>query len=207
MSSESTEQRFARLVIAAFESQALTTDELVKQAGGPSNTYMTGLRKAAEGKGPLTEPRSDTYRRIERAANWRKDSARLVWRGAKPAPYPVPDWEPTYGKREELPRRRRFSSGLDGYVERIADRLLDLEERVDFLEQQLQDKGGDEGDAGGTPATRKPDSGPDKPSPAELRVLPTAASKTATEPSVTKRRRKQDEAIQENQDPGGFEPS
>lgn len=48
------------------------------------------------------------------------------------------------------------------------------------------------------------------PSPADqlgtARDLPSAASKIA-EPSVTKRRRKQDAAIQENQDTGSFDPS
>lgn len=206
MSSESPEQRFARLVIEAFESQALTTDELVKQAGGPSNTYMTGLRKAAEGKSGFKEPRSDTYGRIERAANWKRGTARKVWRGGEPEPHPefvpVAPWQ----KEPELPRRRTFSSGLDGYVERIADRLLDLEERVDYLEQQLQERGGDEGDAGGAPATRKPDSGPDKPSSSGLSALPTAASKTPTTPSVNKRRQRQDAAAEASQDDGDFEP-
>lgn len=202
MSSESPAQRFARLVIAAFESQALTTDELVKRAGGPSNTYMTGLRKAAEGLADMKEPRSDTYRRIERAANWQRDTARLVWRGDDPRPQP--EFQPVapWHKKPELPRARRFSSGLDGYVERIADRLLDLEERVDFLEQQLQAQGGDEGDAGGTPATKLPGSGPAAPP----RALPTAASKTTSEPSVNKRRRRQDEAAEASQDDGGMEP-
>lgn len=136
MSSNS--KRFASLVIAAFEERALTTDELVKQAGGPSNTYMTNLRKAAEGKVEMTEPRSDTYRRIEVAANWRRGTARLVWRGEDPVTNPESRFDLLRKVAgEPTPQRRRFSDSLEGYVERIADRLTDLEERVEVLEQQI----------------------------------------------------------------------
>lgn len=164
MSSNS--QRFASLVIAAFDDRALTTDELVKQAGGPSNTYMTSLRKAADGKADMTEPRSDTYRRIEVAGNWKKGTARLVWRGADPVV--IPKYEPVseWSTPESLPPRRRFSTGLEGYAERIADRLMDLEERVDLLEQQLHERLGGDGnvdaDHAGDPApTTEPGSGSD----------------------------------------------
>lgn len=212
MSSNS--ERFAKLVLAAFDAEGHTTDELVHEAGGPSSTYMTGLRKAATGA-PMTEPRSDTYRRIESAAGWRRGVGRRVWLGEDPEllrhaaavrlrEAVGPD--AVIVERQPGPRKKRYSAGRDGFIERLADRLLDLEERVDFLEQQMQKIGGDEGDAGGTPATRKPDSGPDEPPSSGLSVLPTAASKTPTTPSVNKRRQRQDDAAQASQDDGDFEP-
>lgn len=207
MSSNS--QRFATLVIAAFDDRTLTTDELVKQAGGPSNTYMTNLRKAAKGEVEMKEPRSDTYGRIERAANWKKGTARLVWRGDEPDVIPPVDADHPLSRyaKPEMPPRRRFSGGIDGYVERIADRLIDLEERVELLEQRLQEGGGDDGEATSA-ENRKPAPGPDDQpgTRGQLRGLPTAANKTKDEPSVSKRRRRQDESAEASQDDGDFDP-
>lgn len=82
MSSKS--EQFAKTVLAAFEIAGLVTDVEVGAAGGPSTTYMTNLRKAALGNEDLTEPRSDTYRRIETAAGWPPGAARALYREGTP---------------------------------------------------------------------------------------------------------------------------
>lgn len=82
-------QRFARLVLDAFEAAGRITDAEVGRAEGPSTTTMTKLRNAAKGAGKLAEPRSQTWSAIERAANWPTGSARKVWEGGEP-PTPLP---------------------------------------------------------------------------------------------------------------------
>lgn len=123
--------------------------------------------------------------------------------------------------KEWMPEDFEADDPVSGVAHALSERIDALEARVQQLEARYRPrrplaaapvrstrKGGDEGDAGGTPATKGPGSGPDKPSsPAGLRALPTAASKTATEPSVNKRRRRQDEAVEASQDDGGMEPS
>lgn len=78
------DQRFARIVLDAFKAAGLHTDERVKAAGGPSSTWMTGLRKAAAGVEKLRPVRNDTYDAIERAAGWPADTARRVYAGGEP---------------------------------------------------------------------------------------------------------------------------
>lgn len=80
-------QRFARLVLAAFDAAGRSTDAEVGRAGGPSTSTMTKLRAAAKGA-DLAEPRSQTWTAIEKAANWPAGSARKVWEGDNP-PEPV----------------------------------------------------------------------------------------------------------------------
>lgn len=80
-------QRFAHLVLSAFEAAGRTTDAQVGAAGGPSTSTMTKLR-AARGGGPLAEPRSTTWTAIERAANWPPGAARAVWAGGDPPETP-----------------------------------------------------------------------------------------------------------------------
>lgn len=83
-------QRFADLVLAAFEAAGRTTDSEVGRAGGPSTSTMTKLRAAKAG-GPLAAPRSQTWAAIERAANWPPGSARLVWEGAEAPQVVLPE--------------------------------------------------------------------------------------------------------------------
>lgn len=87
-------------------------------------------------------------------------------------------------------------------------------ELLDALEREQKEGG--EGNAGSTPSTSEPEKlkivtdevGQEKyPARSSGHLLPTAASKTSTEPSVNKRRRRQDEAAEENQDPGGMNPA
>lgn len=142
-------QRFAQVVLDAFAEFGHTTDELVHRAGGPSSTYMTGLRKASE-DGQMKEPRSDTYRRIEAAAGWRRGSAKRVWEGGEPERPSMShtvisgDEPPRFVAvpPERGPRTRRYTPDLDGYVARLFDRVLDLEERVDHLEAQQREERG-----------------------------------------------------------------
>lgn len=94
------EQRFARIVLAAFEAAGRTSDQLVGRAEGPSTSTMTKLRKAAEGTGTLAEPRSQTWAAIEKAANWPAGSARLVWEGADP-PSVLPEGTRHLGNPED----------------------------------------------------------------------------------------------------------
>lgn len=65
-------------------------------------------------------------------------------------------------------------------------------------------------EGGGAHADRAAPKNPPAPGPAHqpgnVRNLPTAASKTPTEPSVSKRRRRQDEAAEASQDDGGMDP-
>lgn len=85
MSANPDAERFARLVLQRFDDLGLTTDEEVKAAGGPSTSTMTKLRAASAGKA-MTEPRGDTRRNIDAAAQWAPGSALTVWRGGEPTP-------------------------------------------------------------------------------------------------------------------------
>lgn len=81
-------QRFATIVLRAFEDAGRTTDHEVGLAKGPSTSTMTKLRKAAEGTATMAEPRSQTWTAIESAANWPPGTARRVWNGGEPATLP-----------------------------------------------------------------------------------------------------------------------
>lgn len=72
-------QQFARFVLDAFAHKGRHTDADIKAAGGPSDTYMTGLRKTALKGEPLRPLRSDTARRIDAAAGWAEGSAMHLW--------------------------------------------------------------------------------------------------------------------------------
>lgn len=77
-------QRFARVVLAAFEAAGRSTDTEVSRAGGPSTSTMTKLRNAAKGTGDLAEPRAHTWAAIESVAGWPAGTAKRVWNGAEP---------------------------------------------------------------------------------------------------------------------------
>lgn len=95
-------QRFAQVVLAAIRSAGRSTDAEVHRAGGPSTTTMTKLRAAAEGRGTLAEPRSQTWAAIERAANWPPGSARDVWEGGEPPTALVPEVRPIGDPSDDL---------------------------------------------------------------------------------------------------------
>lgn len=76
---------FARTVLAAFKENGLHTDDAVKEAGGPSDTYMGTLRRAVDGE-PMRSIRSDTAGRIDAAAGWTPGSAmQFFYEGELPA--------------------------------------------------------------------------------------------------------------------------
>ena len=77
-------KRFAEAVLDAFRAAGRLTDAEVVAAGGPSDSYMTSLRKAAQGDLLLAQPRGHTQRRIERAAGWGPGSTLKVWEGGEP---------------------------------------------------------------------------------------------------------------------------
>lgn len=85
-------QRFAQMVLGAFEAAGLFTDPQVIAAGGPSTSTMTLLRKVANPDDPTTmsEPREPTWGKVDKAAGWRPGSARAVWRGGDPTPATTP---------------------------------------------------------------------------------------------------------------------
>lgn len=71
--------KFADIVLSAFVTNQKTSDKLIGEAGGPSDTWMTYLRKVAEGEVPMRPLRSDSARRIDSAAGWRSGSALELW--------------------------------------------------------------------------------------------------------------------------------
>lgn len=75
---------FARRVIQGFDEARLTTDDAIEEAGGPSDSYMTALRHAANDGAWVPPPRRPTQQKIERAAGWESGSAWTVWNGGEP---------------------------------------------------------------------------------------------------------------------------
>lgn len=139
-------QRFASTVLAAFRAAGHYTDQEVGDAGGPSTTTMTKLRKVSESEGDMPEPRGDTYKKIDAAAEWAPGSARALWRdGVAPKRSSTTDrMREALGLSRPAPevlRRQRsetrYPDSLDGFVERLADRLLEVEERLDALEMEV----------------------------------------------------------------------
>lgn len=146
-------QEFARQVLEAFAAAGCHTDKEVAEMGGPSSTTMTMLRKAAVDGSEFPKLRSDTLRRIDRAAMWLSNGARDLWlNGTAPTTqtrYPSP-LTGEVGPRQ--PKGRQY--GIEGYVEMLAERVLELEERVDLLEMGQQQK---EGTDRGTSAEKSDD--------------------------------------------------
>ena len=79
-------QRFAQVVLSAFEERGLATVEEIERAGGPSSTTLTTYRAAAVGEklDEVRKPRRDTQRKIEKAAEWLPGSTLRVWAGGDP---------------------------------------------------------------------------------------------------------------------------
>lgn len=123
---------FAKRVLSAFEAAGHATDEEVGDAGGPSTTTLAKYRKVAQGEMTMTEPRGDVMRRIDRAAGWRQGAARQLWRdGRDPEP-------PTEGRllslAESRPGRKVRVDSEQGFIQYLAERLTEVEERLDLLE-------------------------------------------------------------------------
>lgn len=126
-----TSQDFARAVLEAFERAGRATDMDVVNAGGPSTTTMTSLRKAAAGKIFLKPPRNDTFRRIDDAANWKPGTARRVWRDGH-----VPPGN-TAALRTVNDANRGIAVGeVEAYILNLQDRLAALEARMNAIEAQ-----------------------------------------------------------------------
>lgn len=144
-------QDFAKRVLEAFAAAGCHTDKEVAEFGGPSSTTMTSLRKAAVDGSDFPSLRSDTLRRIDRAAMWRPNGARELWlNGTEPT---LQERYPDLVSGEVTPRQKPGRQyGLDGYVEVLASRILELEERVDLLEMDRIEKGGQAD--GNTPAKK-----------------------------------------------------
>lgn len=139
------EQHFATQVLAGFRDAGRHTDAEVVAAGGPSTSFLTNLRKVAAGEGTMPAPRGDTLRRIDRATDWKPGSARELWLTGK-----LPEkWRSASVRMADIlglsadgmdhvpSEPRRYQRSLDGYLELLGDRVTDLQERVDLLEQHL----------------------------------------------------------------------
>lgn len=128
---------FAQRVLKAFDDAGHATDEEVGDAGGPSTTTLAKYRKVASGDMSMTEPRGDVLKRIDRAAGWRSGSARALWRDGKEPEAPRQSaLEAIAGK----PGRTVRVGSLDGYVEWLAERLTEVEERIDLLTAAIQER-------------------------------------------------------------------
>lgn len=123
-------QHFATVVLSAFRSAGHYTDQEVGDAGGPSTTTMTTLRKVAGGETGMSAPRGDTLRKIDQAARWQTGSARALWESGAA---PLAD-DPFVLDRIERERSRQTENDRDRWVQTLSDRILELEERVDLLE-------------------------------------------------------------------------
>lgn len=124
---------FAKHVLDAFAAAGNHTDREVSDAGGPSSTFMTLLRKVAAGKSTFPALRSDTLRRIDAAANWRYNASRDFWMSGE-----VPT-EDSLGRplSEGNPPPNRIGDPQEAYVRKLDARILETEERLDLLERQV----------------------------------------------------------------------
>lgn len=140
MSSE--QQEFAKVVLAAFAKARRHTDRQIGDAGGPSTSKMTTLRKVAAGEQPSMKMRSDTLRRIDAAADWFTGSAHDFWtNGTRPTldalGHPLSEGEGAAARGPADP--------TDGYLRRLEARILETEVRLDRVEAHLQMGGTDSG--------------------------------------------------------------
>lgn len=150
-------QDFAKHVLSAFEDAGHFTDPQVSAAGGPSSSTMTLLRKVAEGKVTINEPREPTWSKIDRAANWAPGSARRVWRGGQPVGTLVEDANyvaspgtltvPGDTDSEVLREIRAMRESVERLVN-LPAQLDSLSQRVARLEQQSAEPVGGVSSAG-----------------------------------------------------------
>lgn len=75
---------FAQAVLAAFRDAGRVSDTDVAKADGPSSSYMTQLRQAANEGRVLPRPRSHIQKAIESVAGWSPGSTLRVWYGQDP---------------------------------------------------------------------------------------------------------------------------
>lgn len=137
-------QKFAATALDAFKAAGHYTDQEVGNAGGPSTTTMTLLRKVANGSSEMREPRSDMLKKIDAAAGWPVGSARLLWeRGELPGPGQRTREQVYEGMKnpktsEDHMRirllRQQTAGGLDVVLDRVLERLRSIEDRLDALE-------------------------------------------------------------------------
>lgn len=139
-------QRFAQTVLDAFRAAGNYTDQEIGEDGGPSTTTLSKLRKVFEEGGDMPAPRGDTLRKIDHAAHWYPGSARELWaHGQPPRMRPESPLGKALGIPTPTPSERRASrlkqeqllSSPAAFIEQLADRLLEVEERLDILEQEL----------------------------------------------------------------------
>lgn len=140
MSSETQAQRFARIVLAAFQAAGRPVDSEVAAAGGPSTTFMTALRKARDGAA-IKMPRNDTMRRIDAAASWPPGTALKVWDGATPPDPTRADyiWTSPPGALEMYPAPQDPSAAR--WITMLRHEVDALRDRVEALEKAAQPPG------------------------------------------------------------------
>lgn len=194
------QQHFAKTALAAFDERGLTTDEMVRFAGGPSNTTMTVLRKVARGETTMKEPRSDTARRIERAAYWKPGSVRELWRnGTMPELEDPPITAASFGgdgERARYPKLPPMPTSSPRPIRIAGDdplalafrRMADLEDRIEVLETFMEEvnRHGAQTQAEASPNSQAPVSG---------------ASDDATTPEATRSKGREDRVDDEASGP------
>lgn len=138
-------RRFAKRVLDSIRAAGRHTDADVAAVGGPSDSYMTTLRKAAAGEALLPEPRGHTQKRIEQAASWAPGSALKVWAGGDPVPQSRTT-DPSWGgatvttrpaSDQELVERLTRLLDERGAVDMfVSDALLAVEQRLAELRME-----------------------------------------------------------------------
>lgn len=138
MSAEPAGQRFARLVLAAFQAAGRPVDSEVGAAGGPSTTFMTQLRKARDGA-EMSKPRNDTLKRIDAAASWPAGTAAKVWDGMTPPDPTRADyiWTSPPGAIEMYPAPQDPNAAR--WITMLRHEVDHLRERIEILEKSSRD--------------------------------------------------------------------
>lgn len=130
---------FAQRVLNAFEEAGHATDEEVGNADGPSTTTLAKYRKVAAGEMTMGEPRGDVMKRIDQAAKWEPGSARALWRQGR-APEPATRTVSSVAAQLGVSASRRTGrGGVDGFLDNMADRLTEVEERLDLITAKLEE--------------------------------------------------------------------
>lgn len=119
----------------------------VWQRGGPSNTTLTAIEN---GRTSLTKA---TARKLDAGLDWEEGSAWGTWHdGTEPVPLAA------RSKLGLRPAPQMVSPQDPYYVSLLANRLAELEDRVDVLEQRLTE-GGDQGGQRDAPANQTAEPG------------------------------------------------
>lgn len=148
---------FARQVLEAFAAAGHATDEEIGDAGGPSTTTLAKYRKVAAGEMTMSEPRGDVLRRIDVAAKWRGGSARALWRTGAIPERPNPGLAEVLSGRAAGRGRTVRVDSMEGFVDYLAERLSEVEERLDLLTQRVNEvEAGGDGDGDSAPTRQYP---------------------------------------------------